>query len=373
MVVHDNASKSTTNTTNIAEEDEYGVLKKPNIKTVVFGDLEIVPWYGNAAYFDAKYSKSSLGIDIDTNRSTGKSSNGSKQVPKSQNSPTPTTNGGTGGGDNNDHFWLDRLFVCEYCFKYTAQETKFETHRVTCKHNEKLPTIGNLVYWDDRSPFIIRHIKGYADPLFCQNLCLFGKLFLDDKSVYYNVNQFDFYVLYGIDPNELINGLDMSNFKPMGFYSKELLSWDDDNNLACICIFPPYQRMHLGSLLIEFLYQVAKLTPGQYFSGPEFPLSPFGKVSYYNFWAKKLAPIILQEFSDRQFISLRDLAYRTGFRKDDILIALDYMEVLQNKPQNKPQDDSLTLLLGNIETWCSKHKIDINQETSMIKEDCVLL
>lgn len=346
-------------------EDEYGVLKKPNIANVVFGDLEIQPWYGNAAYFDTKYSHHELGIEV---------ANGVKQKKDttrgSTTRKTPPPGFGSEIDPENLGIWLDRLFVCEYCFKYTIDEDKFEIHRVACKQNKSLPMVGKLVYRDDVSPYLIRQVRGYLEPLFCQNLCLFGKLFLDDKSVYYNVNQFDFYVLYGFDPNDMPqDSYKEPNFKPMGFFSKELLSWDGDNNLACICVFPPYQRMHLGSLLIEFLYEVAKLTPGQYFSGPEFPLSPFGKVSYYNFWSKKLGPLILQEFNQKPECSLSQIAHRTGFRKEDILLTLDFMKVLLERPD----DDSLVLLLGNVEAWCHEHRVDANQETSMLKEDCILL
>ena len=36
------------------------------------------------------------------------------------------------------------------------------------------------------------------------------------------------------------------------------MSWDD-YNLACILIFPPFQRMGLGKLLIAFSYELSKL------------------------------------------------------------------------------------------------------------------
>ena len=101
----------------------------------------------------------------------------------------------------------------------------------------------------------------------------------------------------------------------MGFFSKEVLSYDNDNNLACICVFPPFQRRHLGSLLIEFLYQLAAVTPGQLkSSGPEFPLSPYGKVTYLRFWSKRLATKIHELQGS---FTLSQLSKETGFRKED--------------------------------------------------------
>lgn len=234
----------------LKEDVDYGILKKPNFGLVHFGNYLMKPWYGNTAYFDPRGNGSTLGIESDPIKRPKKGIE---------------TNVG-------DSYWIDDLYVCEYCFKYTTNQDLMISHRVSCTYNKKLPTIGRLVYRDDETPYLIRQIKGYTDELYCQNLCLFSKLFLDDKSVYYNTSQFDFYVVYGVDFLEILTyNSNLPNFKPMGFFSKELVSWDGDNNLACICVFPPYQRRHLGSLLIEFLYELARVTPGQYLSGPEFP------------------------------------------------------------------------------------------------------
>ena len=131
-------------------EDEYGVLKKPNIANVVFGDLEIQPWYGNAAYFDTKYSHHELGIEV---------ANGVKQKKDttrgSTTRKTPPPGFGSEIDPENLGIWLDRLFVCEYCFKYTIDEDKFEIHRVACKQNKSLPMVGKLVYRDDVSPYVL--------------------------------------------------------------------------------------------------------------------------------------------------------------------------------------------------------------------------
>lgn len=310
---------------------EYGVLERPNIRRVVFGNYEISPWYGNGALFSDKSSKRHLGIESFTT------------APSS-------------------HYWLDSLYVCEYCFKYTSVEVKCQLHRAACKYNKPKPTIGELVYWDDDSPYIVRQVNGNQHLLFCQNLSLFGKLFLDDKSVFYNVNQFEYYVVYGHDQHDIDNDLG-DTFKPMGFFSKEMVPWDEDVNLACICIFPPFQRRHLGSLLIELLYAIAQ-HQGHRHSGPEFPLSAFGKVSYLRFWSQRISRILMDE--SKQF-TLNDIANLTGFRKDDIYLTLEYMGVLHN------QLGTLTILTRNVKEFCVRNLIDLNQEKSMLKEDCLIL
>ena len=41
----------------------------------------------------------------------------------------------------------------------------------------------------------VYEINGEDNKLFCQNLCLIAKLFLDHKSIYFDVSPFKFYVL----------------------------------------------------------------------------------------------------------------------------------------------------------------------------------
>ena len=180
-------------------------------------------------------------------------------------------------------------------------------------------------------------------------MALFGKLFLDDKSVYYNVDAFDFYVVYAPEPSH--DAGERARLKPMGFFSKEVNAWDEDNNLACICVFPPFQRLRLGSLLVEFLYALARVTPGQARLGPEFPLSPFGQATYLRFWAKRLAFVIWNDFSTAESVSLRDLADKTGFRKDDCLLALEYMGVLF-------EAEEVILERRALRSWCDANNVD---------------
>ena len=48
----------------------------------------------------------------------------------------------------------------------------------------------------------IYEVKGNDKKLYCQNLCLIAKLFLDHKSIYFDVSPFKFYVLFERDKNE---------------------------------------------------------------------------------------------------------------------------------------------------------------------------
>lgn len=358
----------------------YGVLNTRNINRVLFGRHEFDTWYGNAAYFNSQdYEHNYLGYELSNKLAEDPSIKlRRKHAPPS------------------DDFWLQKLYVCEYCFKYTTQQDQMEHHLANCIFNEPLPHHGKLLYRDDESPYIIRQYRGFKHPLFCQNLSLFGKLFLDDKSVYYNVECFDFYVVYGYEDDrsqtEVIKDtikkhtrsrthfiskpissrskapIFTKRFKPMGFFSKEVLSYDNDNNLACICIFPPYQRRGLGSLLIEFSYELAKYTPGQLKSGPEFPLSPYGKLSYLKFWSKRLANVIHTHLSNNRKFTLESLANLTGYRKEDILLTLEHMKLLQRSNNGR-----VKLLLGNLQVWCKSNNFDPTKLKTSLKTDCLLI
>ncbi|GEQ71169.1 hypothetical protein JCM33374_g4850 [Metschnikowia sp. JCM 33374] len=326
---------------------EYGRLECRNIDTVVFGESKFATWYGNSAYF-LSHGDDKLGID--------QGSGGRRR------GFSPAKSG----------FWLDVLYVCECCFKYTAKVDQMAAHRSVCSLNKRFPPLGQLVYADTKRPFIIKKVRGFRHPLFCQNLALFGKLFLDDKSVFYNVEAFDFYVVYGYghyhghDPSMM----KLSPLRPMGFFTKEVNSWESDNNLACICIFPPFQRLGLGSLLIEFSYALASVTPGQSRSGPEFPLSPYGKVLYLRFWARRLAFVILNEVAHNERLTLSLLADTTGFRKEDILMTLEYMGVLCRASSEK---SDITLSIPNTEAWCEKNGVNTKVLGTMLEHDYLLI
>lgn len=88
--------------------------------------------------------------------------------------------------------------------------------------------------------------------LFTQNLSLFAKNFLDTKSVFYDVTTFVYYLLEYTDPS-----VDPPRSQVVGFFSKEKLSWDP-NNLACILVFPPWQKRGLGQVLMAVSYELAK-------------------------------------------------------------------------------------------------------------------
>ncbi|TKR58393.1 hypothetical protein L596_029844 [Steinernema carpocapsae] len=152
----------------------------------------------------------------------------------------------------------------------------------------------------------IYEVCGLANKSYCQCLCLLAKLFLDHKTLTYETDLFLFYILC------LVNE-DGANI--LGFFSKERGS---ANNLACIVVFPPYQRQGYGSLLIQLSYELSRREG--VIAGPEYPLSDLGKTSYRKYWINVVCRLIQENCYEAMGIS--ELSFKSGFRPSDIIAAV---------------------------------------------------
>lgn len=85
-------------------------------------------------------------------------------------------------------------------------------------------------------------VDGNQNKFYCQNLCLLAKLFLDHKTLYYDVEPFLFYVLTQNDD---------TGCHLVGYFSKEK-HCQQKYNVSCIMTLPQYQRKGYGRFLIDF-------------------------------------------------------------------------------------------------------------------------
>ncbi|XP_069738261.1 histone acetyltransferase KAT8 isoform X1 [Phaenicophaeus curvirostris] len=187
-----------------------------------------------------------------------------------------------------------KLWICEYCLKYMKYERTYRLHLAQCQWRQPP---GREIY--RKNNISVYEVDGKDHKIYCQNLCLLAKLFLDHKTLYFDVEPFVFYLLTEVDRH---------GAHIVGYFSKEKES-PDGNNVACILTLPPYQRRGYGKFLIAFSYELSKLeaTVGS----PEKPLSDLGKLSYRSYWSWVLLEI-LRDF--RGTLSIKDLRATSSAR-----------------------------------------------------------
>lgn len=205
---------------------------------------------------------------------------------------------------------VDLMYICEKCLKYMKSEATYQYHYHHCQYNGPP---GKLVYL--KESLAVFELEGEESKLYCQNLCLLSKLFLDHKTLYYDVSPFYFYVLCEVDDDGV---------HPVGYYSKEKAS-PDDYNLACIMILPPFQKRGYGRFLIQLSYQITKREGKT--GTPEKPLSDLGKLSYSSFWTYEL--LTLLKSATRTIPSIKEISAKTGFKESDIVDTLTELGLMR--------------------------------------------
>ncbi|CDH51190.1 kat5 family histone acetyltransferase mst1 [Lichtheimia corymbifera JMRC:FSU:9682] len=208
-----------------------------------------------------------------------------------------------------EYAYCDTLYICEFCLCYYASHKQLERHRGRC---QLFHPPGNEIYRHDEVSFF--EIDGRKQKTWCRNLCLLSKLFLDHKTLYYDVDPFLFYCMTARD--ELGCHL-------IGYFSKEKES-SENYNVACILTLPQYQRHGYGKLLIAFSYELSKAEGRT--GSPEKPLSDLGLLSYRAYWTDTIVEFLL---SATEEVTIEEISQKTSITPQDILHTLQNIGALK--------------------------------------------
>ena len=208
-----------------------------------------------------------------------------------------------------EEYNVDVLYVCEYCLKYMRQRNTYHHHKASCVHRRPP---GKELY--RHQSVSVYEVDGKQARVYCQNLCLLAKLFLDHKTLYYDTDPFYFYIVCQVDEN---------GAHIVGYFSKEKNS-QEEYNLACILTFPPYQKLGYGKFIISLSYELSKREGVT--GSPEKPLSDLGKISYRSYWTHVLMNLLAQGFRD---VSIKDISMETGIKQEDIISTLQSLNMIK--------------------------------------------
>ena len=118
-------------------------------------------------------------------------------------SPLPEEFSGAGLEDG-------KLYMCEFCLRYFRKSRSFDRHVRKCE--ARFPP-GVEIYREPPPPSSpatavttsVFEVDGSEQKVYCQNLSLLAKMFLDHKTVFYDVEPFMFYVVTGQSQTLLVS------------------------------------------------------------------------------------------------------------------------------------------------------------------------
>jgi hypothetical protein len=116
---------------------------------------------------------------------------------------------------------VETLYVCEFCLTYMKKLKSLRKHKSECTCRQPP---GREIYRENE--ISVYELDGKENRAYCQKLCLLAKLFLDHKTLYYDVTPFYFYVVTKVDSH---------GAHIVGYFSKEKVSW-------MICILDSLDR-----------------------------------------------------------------------------------------------------------------------------------
>eukprot|EP00039_Didymoeca_costata_P007820 m.104227 g.104227 ORF g.104227 m.104227 type:complete len:585 (-) comp13838_c0_seq6:1276-3030(-) len=244
---------------------------------------------------------------------------------------------------------LSKMFLCEFCLKYMKSNEMYKRHELKCEMEGHPP--GDEIYRD--GVIQMWEVDGAKAKIYCQNLCLLAKLFLDHKTLYYDVEPFLFYVLTRADEYG-------AHF--VGYFSKEKDSVMQ-YNLSCLLTLPHLQCHGYGKLLIDFSYLLSRVEKRT--GTPEKPLSALGLLTYSSYWKNAVLSYLSKHNDDE--LAIEDIMRSTGIHPSDIMSTLNDLQLIELRGNTSVIIRDEELLLGWKEKKETKGKSSIQLDESKLR------
>ncbi|EDW01949.1 GH21719 [Drosophila grimshawi] len=248
---------------------------------------------------------------------------------------------------------LLKLFLCEFCLKYTKSRSVLDRHQNKCIW--KQPPGTEIFRQGDISVF---EVDGNVNKIYCQNLCLLAKFFLDHKTLYYDVEPFLFYIL---------TKNDQVGCHLVGYFSKEK-HCSQKYNVSCILTLPQYQRQGYGRFLIDFSYLLSR-EEGQ-LGTPEKPLSDLGRLSYFSYW-KSVVLEYLYKYRNKKTTTFKDIAIKTGLAVSDIALAFELLNFIKLRKNDGDIRFQITVKIDWKKVLLHHNKRSQSKTRIVIEADCL--
>lgn len=211
-----------------------------------------------------------------------------------------------------------KIYFCESCLRLFCRGSHLLTHSEMCSNAFWIP--GCEIYRSSTKRICIFEIDGRRDisSAYLRRLCIFTKLFLNDKVTLDDVHFFVFTALFEVDD---------FGFHFAGYFSKELQgNKGSSNTLSCIMILPPFESKGYGSFLAELSYEFGRrqLSTGT----PERPLSWSGKRLFRKIWREECLRAIFLNEEKNTPTTVNSVCKASGLIFEDALIGLHESKVL---------------------------------------------
>lgn len=184
------------------------------------------------------------------------------------------------------------LNVCSKCISF------FPTYNSLQKHSKNCSIPFTAIYQEES--FKISKIENLKTK---QNISLISQLFIKSKTVYYEVHNYDFFIV--------------SNEDVMGYFSRFK---GGENSLNCLLVLPCYQGQGWGTILFDYcnipsttsvLHPESHLVPDQ--KSPEKPYSKKAIFCFRKYW----------KFRVIGGKTINEISLRSNLTTNDVILGLE--------------------------------------------------